>query len=48
MTALARPVNRRVHAFLAFGAAVSTREVVAPAVGRRDLRSYFATHAEGA
>ena len=48
MTALAKPFNRRVHAFLRFGAAVSTREVVAPAVGRRDLPSYFAAHVAGA
>jgi hypothetical protein len=26
---------------MAFGAAVSTIDVVAPAVGRRDLRAYF-------
>jgi uncharacterized protein YbjT (DUF2867 family) len=34
-------LNPRIHALMAFGAAVSTTEVVAPAVGRRDLRTYF-------
>lgn len=33
--------NRRLHALMVFGAAVSVVDVVAPAVGRRDLRSYF-------
>ena len=36
-----RPLNPRIHALMAFGAAVSTIDVVAPAVGKRDLRTYF-------
>lgn len=38
-----RPVNPRLHALMAFGAAVSAIDVVAPAVGRRDLRTYFSS-----
>jgi uncharacterized protein YbjT (DUF2867 family) len=34
-------LNPRIHALMAFGAAVSTIDVVAPAVGRRDLKTYF-------
>lgn len=41
MVAPIRLVNPRIHALMAFGAAVSAIDVVAPAVGRRDLRSYF-------
>lgn len=36
-----RLVNPRIHALMVFGAAVSSIDVVAPATGRRDLRSYF-------
>lgn len=35
-------MNRRLHALCAFGAAVSTIEVVAPRSGRRTLSEYFA------
>lgn len=41
LVAPARIWNRRLHALMVFGAAVSVVDVVAPAVGRRDLRSYF-------
>lgn len=41
LVAPARLWNRRLHALMAFGAAVSVVDVVAPTVGRRDLRSYF-------
>ena len=44
-SALARPlwlVNRRLHALCAFGASVSTIEVVAPRTGQRTLADYFA------
>jgi uncharacterized protein YbjT (DUF2867 family) len=41
MIAPMRLVNPRIHALMAFGAAVSAIDVVAPATGRRDLRSYF-------
>lgn len=34
-------VNRRLHALCAFGAAVSTIEVVAPRIGHRTLSDYF-------
>jgi uncharacterized protein YbjT (DUF2867 family) len=36
-----RLLNPRMHALMAFGAAVSAIDVVAPAVGKRDLRTYF-------
>lgn len=36
-----RLLNPRIHALMVFGAAVSTIDVVAPAVGQRDLRTYF-------
>lgn len=42
----ARLWNRRLHALMVFGAAVSVVDVVAPTVGRRDLRSYFRELAE--
>ena len=35
-------MNRRLHALCAFGASVSTIEVVAPRSGRRTLADYFA------
>lgn len=41
LVAPARLWNRRLHALMVFGAAVSVVDVVAPAVGQRDLRSYF-------
>ncbi len=41
LVAPVRLLNPRIHALMAFGAAVSTIDVVAPAVGRRDLRTYF-------
>lgn len=44
-SALTRPlwlVNRRLHALCAFGASVSTIEVVAPRTGQRTLAEYFA------
>ncbi|HYU31758.1 MAG TPA: NAD(P)H-binding protein [Thermoanaerobaculia bacterium] len=41
LVAPVRLVNPRLHALMAFGAAVSTVDVVAPAVGRRDLQTYF-------
>jgi len=34
-------VNRRLHALCAFGASVSTIEVVAPRSGERTLAQYF-------
>jgi hypothetical protein len=43
-SALTRPlslVNRRLHALCAFGASVSTIEVVAPRSGERTLAEYF-------
>jgi hypothetical protein len=39
-------LNPRIHALMAFGAAVSSIDVVAPATGRRGLRSYFKALAE--
>jgi uncharacterized protein YbjT (DUF2867 family) len=44
-SALTRPLslmNRRLHALCAFGASVSTIELVAPRSGRRTLAEYFA------
>lgn len=41
LVAPVRLLNPRIHALLAFGAAVSSIDVVAPAVGRRELRDYF-------
>lgn len=35
------PVNRRMAGLMAFGAAVSQIELIAPAVGTRSLRAYF-------
>ena len=46
LVAPARLWNRRLHALMTFGAAVSVADVVAPTVGRRDLRSYFRELAE--
>ena len=46
LVAPARLWNRRLHALMVFGAAVSVVDVVAPTVGRRDLRSYFRELAE--
>lgn len=46
LVAPARLWNRRLHALMVFGARVSVVDVVAPAVGRRDLRSYFRELAE--
>lgn len=43
-----RLVNPRLHALMAFGAAVSAIDVVAPAVGRRHLRAYFQSLAQEA
>lgn len=39
--AAARPLNPRIAALLIFGAAASTTDLVAPAVGTRDLPTYF-------
>jgi uncharacterized protein YbjT (DUF2867 family) len=41
LTAPVRLLNPRIHSLMAFGAAVSVIDVVAPAVGRRDLRTCF-------
>lgn len=41
LVAPVRLLNPRIHALMAFGAAVSVIDVVAPAVGRRDLQTYF-------
>jgi uncharacterized protein YbjT (DUF2867 family) len=46
LVAPARLWNRRLHALMVFGAAVSVVDVVAPMVGRSDLRSYFRELAE--
>lgn len=46
LVAPARLWNRRLHALMVFGAAVSVVDVVAPTVGRRDLRAYFRELAE--
>jgi uncharacterized protein YbjT (DUF2867 family) len=43
LVAPVRLLNPRIHALMAFGAAVSSIDVVAPAVGRRDLRTYFSS-----
>ncbi len=42
MTAPLRIANRRLHALMHFGIEVSLLDVIAPATGTRDLRSYFA------
>lgn len=44
---VARPINPRIAALLAFGAAVSQVDVVAPATGTRTLDQYFAEVAKG-
>ena len=46
LVAPVRLMNPRLHALMAFGAAVSSIDVVAPAVGRRHLRAYFQSLAE--
>lgn len=40
--ALISPIQPRLSALMAFGVAVSTRDVIAPALGRRPLPAYFA------
>jgi uncharacterized protein YbjT (DUF2867 family) len=45
MTALTYPINRRLHALMAFGEAVSGMDVVAPPYGSRTLPAYFAERA---
>ncbi|MGH7720416.1 MAG: SDR family oxidoreductase, partial [Gemmatimonadaceae bacterium] len=37
-----RPINRRLHALMTFGAAMGRADTVAPAFGTRTLRAYFA------
>lgn len=46
LVAPVRLMNPRLYALMAFGAAVSSIDVVAPAVGRRHLRAYFQSLAE--
>src|SRR6185436_9109443 len=46
LVAPVRLLNARIHALMAFGIAVSGVDVVAPAVGRRDLRTYFLSLAQ--
>jgi uncharacterized protein YbjT (DUF2867 family) len=48
LVAPVRLLNPRIHALMAFGAAVSVIDIVAPAVGRRDLRAYFRSLADQA
>jgi hypothetical protein len=42
MAPLIRPLNPRVADLTAFYAAVSTRDLIVPRVGRRTLANYFA------
>ena len=41
LVAPVRLLNPRIHALMVFGVAVSSIDIVAPAVGRRDLRTHF-------
>jgi hypothetical protein len=43
-----RLVNRRIHALMDFGIAVTQIDVVAPAYGSRQLRTYFEDAVRGA